>query len=66
MTEYHNYPALDECIKKGWVWVEDSTIDGIAEYLGKAKDGTIVNMGIVGEESALERYLSEMMSPDLW
>lgn len=41
------------------------TVEG-REYIGLAADGVRVNIGNVGDEAAVERYLTANPTPDTW
>ena len=49
-------------------YLEDGTIwlTGSGEYLGKAADGTEVNLGMFGYEQQIEEYLKRHPTPDTW
>jgi hypothetical protein len=53
-------PTLDKLIADKLVWVENGA------YVGRASDGTIVQVGCVGYEESAERYLINNPSPEQW
>ncbi len=52
--------TLKALLLKGTVWIEDD------EYLGRASDGVVISLGVVGHESGAERYLRANPIPDKW
>lgn len=53
-------PLLDSLLASGVVWVEGS------DYIGRASDGVVVSIGIVGMERTAEDYLKIHSTPDTW
>lgn len=51
---------LEQLLGTTEVYIENDT------YCGIAADGTVVQFGMIGDESAIERYLSENQTPDTW
>lgn len=54
------FPVVDEALKEGKIWVENG------EYVGRASDGVIVNLGAVGCEANLTLYLIIRPDPKDW
>ena len=55
------HPILDSRIADGTIF---SISNG--EYIGQASDGVFVQMGYVGDEERLEKYLTANPTPDMW
>ncbi len=53
-------PLLAERIESGTITIEDG------EYIGHAADGVDVNLGTVGYESRVEKYLQAHPRPCDW
>ena len=51
---------LKELMESGIIWIEDGT------YIGMASDGVEVQLGIVGEEKRLEKYLEACPETNQW
>jgi len=54
------YVELARAVLAGRVWRDGSS------YIGKAGDGTVVSLGIVGCEDKVERYLAANPDPNRW
>lgn len=61
MTQNHTPgPLLSELLSRAVVWVEDGT------YIGRASDDVEVQLGMVGDEDRMERYLTACPTPESW
>lgn len=54
-------PILDGLAAAGLIW-----IDSHGEYVGVARDGVEVSLGMVGYEADVERYLRAHPTPADW
>jgi hypothetical protein len=54
------FPRLSTHISHGTIFVADGA------YNGRASDGEIVQIAIIGEEKSAERYLETHNSPEQW
>jgi hypothetical protein len=59
MKQKKENKILKTYLESGIVWIENN------EYVGKGKDGVIVNIGCVGYEEDIISYL-ENVSPENW